>query len=370
MKIGILTYHRSHNYGAFLQSFALSHSLQEQFPESSVEIIDYDTKASHKEYIIRVLKTGRISGIPYYAKQYFMFVKQLKNLPLSEKSLISDNYMLFKKEFENRYDLIVVGSDQVWVTTGMRGFPNTFWLPGDYRLKKVSYAASSRSELSRMPLDMQEKLHQYLNDFCYVGVRDDATIYEVNKFLETGKEAHFNPDPVFTWNFGDVRGKGKEILKEKFGVGEDEKTIGVMVTKKVNASLIINKAKQLGYTPIALYKCQPTARNAVLDPFEWLAVISALDGIVTSFFHGMCFSIKYDTPFVALEERKTSAERSKMYDLLKRIECEERFITENDDVGKAVDDLIVNNTVDFSEQRKRFYERFICSVKEIKESIL
>ena len=246
MRIGILTYHRSHNYGAFLQAYALSHSLQEQFPESIVEIIDYDTIASHKEYIVRVVKTGRIPGIPYYTKQYRMFMRQLKRLPLSDKTLISDDFDLFKKEFENRYDLIVVGSDQVWVTTGMRGFPNTFWLPGEYRLKKVSYAASSRSEMARMPLDMQEKLHQYLNDFCYVGARDEATIYEGNKFLENGKEAQFNPDPVFTWDFGDVRAKGKQILKEKFGVSEGETTLGVMVTKKTNASLIINKAKQLG----------------------------------------------------------------------------------------------------------------------------
>ncbi len=370
MRIGILTYHRSHNYGAFLQAYALSHSLQEQFPESTVEIIDYDTKASHKTYVVRVLKTGRIPGIPYYTKQYRMFIKQLKRLPLSDKTLISDDFNLFKKEFENRYDLIVVGSDQIWVTTGMRGFPNAFWLPGDYRPIKVSYAASSRSELSKMALDKQEKLHQYLNDFRYIGVRDDATMYEANKFLENGKEAHFNPDPVFTWDFGDVRVKGKQLLKEKFGVSEGEKALGVMVTKKTNASFIIEKAKQLGYTPIALYKRQPAARNAVLDPFEWFAVISALDGIVTSFFHGMCFSIKYDTPFVAFEERKTTAERSKMYDLLKRIECEERFITENDDVGKTVDDLIVNNTVDFSEQRKSLNDRFLRSVKEIKESIM
>jgi hypothetical protein len=252
----------------------------------------------------------------------------------------------------------------------MRGFPNAFWLPGEYHLRKVSYAASSRSELSRMPLDMQSKLHQYLNDFCYIGSRDDSTIYEVNKFLEEGKNAHFNPDPVFSWNFGDLKAQEREILKKKFGVSEDEKVLGLMVTKRVNASIIIQKAKQLGYTPIALYKRYSEAKNALLDPFEWIAVISALDGFVTSFFHGMCFAIKYDTPFVAFEERKTSNEHSKMYDLAKRIGCQERFITENQDVGDAIASHIVDNTIDFSAQREELYERFLCSVKEIKESIM
>ena len=369
MRIGILTFHRSHNYGAFLQAFALSHSLQEQFPDSSVEIIDYDTKASHKQYLVRVVKTGRIPGIPYFAKEYRMFMKQLKRLPLSDKSLITDDYNMFKREFEDIYDLIVVGSDEVWVTTGMRGFPNAFWLPGEYKPIKISYAASSRSEMSRMPLDKQEKLHKYINDFRYVGARDEATIYELNKFLEDGKIAHFNPDPVFTWDFGDVKEIGRKILREKFGIKDEEKTIGFMVTKKTNASIIISSAKEHGYTPIALYKRQKGAINAVLDPFEWFAVIAAVDGIVTALFHGMCFSIKYDTPFIAFEERNISPERSKMYDLLKRIERKERFITENDNVGEAIAALITNNAVDFSECRKKLYDQFIYSIMEIKESI-
>lgn len=370
MQIGILTYHRSHNYGAFLQAYALSHSLQEHFPDSSVEIIDYDTKVSHKEYIMRILKTGRIPGVPYYMKQYFMFTKQLDKLSLSDKTLITDDFNQFKKQFDGRYDLIIVGSDQVWVTTGMRGFPNTFWLPGKYTSKKISYAASSRSELSRMNLDEQEKLYQYLNDFLYVGVRDEATRNEVNKFLENGKTAHFNPDPVFSWDFGDVREKGKEILRDKFGIMKGEKTLGVMVSKKENATRIINWANKNGYTPIALYKCQCGARNAILDPFEWFSVIAALNGLVTSFFHGMCFSIKYDTPFVAYEERKTSAERSKMYDLLARIGRQECYITENDNIEVAIQSNIIEKTVDFSKTREELYDYFEKSVREIKKSLV
>ena len=369
MRIGILTYHRSHNYGAFLQAYALSHSLQEQFPESRVEIIDYDTKASHHEYIIRVVKTGRIPGIPYYIRQYGVFLKQLEKLPLSNKKIISDDFELFKKEFDNCYDLIVVGSDEVWVTNGMRGFPNAFWLPGKFSALKVSYAASSRSELTKMPLCQQEKVHHYLNDFRYIGARDEATITEVNKFLDNSKMAKFNPDPVFTWDFGDVRHQGQRILKEKFGVNKGDKTLGVMVTKKENAATIIEKARVFGFIPIALYKRQKNAQNAVLDPFEWIAVIAALNGIVTSFFHGVCFSIKYDTPFVAIEERKTSAERSKMHDLLNRIGCNDCFITEIGDVGEAINANIIGRYVNYSKAREELYNRFLCSIEELKESI-
>ena len=43
MKIGILTYHRAINYGAVLQSFSLVERLKKDFPNESIEIIDYNS---------------------------------------------------------------------------------------------------------------------------------------------------------------------------------------------------------------------------------------------------------------------------------------------------------------------------------------
>jgi hypothetical protein len=369
MRIGILTYHRAHNYGAFLQAFALSQSLQQQFPGCTVEIIDYDTKASHKTYILRVIQVGKIKGIPYYYRQYHMFLNQLKNLPLSKNRIITDDYEQFREMFENQYDLIVVGSDQVWMTEGMRGFPNAYWLPGKYTAKKVSYAASSRSNMSKMSLNNQEIMHQCLNDFCYIGVRDNATMSEVNKFLENGKTAHFNPDPVFTWDFGDLKERGKRILRDKYGIKDQCKTIGVMVSKKTNADRIINKAIEIGYTPVSFYFKHDKAINAVIDPFEWIAAISALDCMATSLFHGTCFAIKYDVPFIAIEERKSTRDNSKIFDLLTRINCQERYLCPSDSIEKGISTLLVNNSVDFSGTRSALRDRFILSVQEMKDAL-
>ena len=41
MKIGILTHQYVSNYGAFLQAYALSEAIAREFPDDSVEIIDY-----------------------------------------------------------------------------------------------------------------------------------------------------------------------------------------------------------------------------------------------------------------------------------------------------------------------------------------
>ena len=370
MKIGILTYHRSHNYGAYLQAYALSHSLHDIFTDAEIEIIDYDTVHSHNEYLIRILKAGRLPGVPYYLQEYRAFQKAQKKLPLSPKHLISNDLNDFVATFKGEYDLIVVGSDQVWVTHGMRGFPNAFWLPGDMGAKKMSYAASSRSELTKLPLYKQELLNTYVNDFLYVGVRDEITRYEIQKFLKTGKKANINPDPVFSWDFGDLRLKGESLLREKFGIKPNEKAMGIMITKITNDQKIIEVAVANGYVPVALYKRQRGARNAVLDPFEWAAVIAALDGLVTSFFHGMCFAIKYDTPFIAFEERKTTLERSKMYDLLSRIDHCELFCSEKDDVEHAIVTSVIENRADFIKVRTYLYKLFLESMQLAKDLVL
>ena len=50
MKIGILTYHRAHNYGAMLQAYALRTFLREQGHQ--VEFVDYWPKSHQKQYVL------------------------------------------------------------------------------------------------------------------------------------------------------------------------------------------------------------------------------------------------------------------------------------------------------------------------------
>ena len=49
MKVGILTYHRALNYGAFLQAVCLCERLNAE-KEISAEIIDYDMQSAQNVY--------------------------------------------------------------------------------------------------------------------------------------------------------------------------------------------------------------------------------------------------------------------------------------------------------------------------------
>ena len=49
-KIGILTFNRSYNYGAFMQCYALVNRLKQDFPNDEIEVIDYATERLYRNY--------------------------------------------------------------------------------------------------------------------------------------------------------------------------------------------------------------------------------------------------------------------------------------------------------------------------------
>lgn len=367
MNIGILTYHKSCNYGAFLQAYALQHSLQRDFPQCNVEIIDFHCKSALKYNYKRMVKTGFPFHLHYYFSENRVFSQAQSSLKLSQKSIITDDIEAFRQAYKGKYDVIVVGSDQVWVTDGFRGFPNAYWLPGDFNAVKISYAASSRSNLKMLSEENQLKLKQYIEDFRYIGVRDDSTLNEL-KNIACDKEdlIHINCDPVFTWFYDEIKLDGKAILKEKFGIDPSKKTYGVMLSPRKAAEQIIDELAGRDVNIVAFHYKQKKAFNAVLTPFEWLAVIRELDGMVTSFFHGMCFCLKFNIPFIAIEERRTTKERSKLFDMLNRIHEEYRYANNPSECIQYMNTLFNGEKPDFSNKTKMLYESYENTIDAIK----
>ena len=69
MRIGILTFHRSINYGAYIQAFSLSHEIAKRFPSCEVEIVDYNSLIMENNYKVRFNKSMlRVPG-EYFAKK-------------------------------------------------------------------------------------------------------------------------------------------------------------------------------------------------------------------------------------------------------------------------------------------------------------
>lgn len=340
MKIGIITYHRSHNYGAYLQSYALSNYIIQNYKSNDVEveIIDLTMKKARFMYIKEIFTLGGIKSIPSNILKYSMFEKEVKKLPLSSYKKYTDSCSQFEEIVKDKYDVIITGSDEVW-KYGFRGFPNYYWLPSNYGCRKFAYAVSSRNELSKLDESVINKMQQYINDFEYIGCRDDLSIKNATELTNDKNNIFKNCDPVFLYDFDINYEVGKNILIEKYGIDSSKPTIGVMLgAKSVSEKVVKFLRNEYGdkCNIVALYvNFSNLKMYSKGTPFDWINTISACDFFVTTYFHGMCFAIKAGTPFFTVECRPNAKDTGKNYDIMKEMNLLDRYsYIEEDFVGK------------------------------------
>ena len=121
-KIGIITFHASHNCGSFLQAYALQRFLIKN--NFDVEVINYSNDGQQQLYKI-VFKNNSIKNI---LKNIVLLPRRkiLKNTYKNYEKFIHDNLKLSKakfsmikelKDYKFNYEIFICGSDQVWNVT-------------------------------------------------------------------------------------------------------------------------------------------------------------------------------------------------------------------------------------------------------------
>lgn len=314
VRIGILTYFASINYGAFLQAYALQKSLENRYKNIvDIELINYDTQTAHQNYLNGVSdKKGKARDKALC--QYNKFVQAREQQKLSKDSLITDDIEQFKKFVYGRYDIIVVGSDEIWKTDSFRGFPNAYWLNFDLEnTVYMAYAVSGRNDYQKMALEMQDYIRSSVKRFSYIGTRDHVTRNELLKIEK--RKIYRNCDPTFLMpELFHVLNKA--YIRKKNGLSQNKPLISIMIK---NAELSARLYKMLRYDNqvICLYNINERLNegNLVeLSPFEWSDIIGVSDLVITDYFHGTVFSILHEVPFVAIENAERG--RGKIENLL------------------------------------------------------
>ena len=337
MKIGILTYHKANNYGAYMQAYALTMKFKSL--GFDVEIIDFNMLVAEKQYIV---KNKNPIKRYYEVKRHNTFAKALKDLPLSKDTLISDSIDDFVGFVKNKYDVIIAGSDEIWKLDSFRGFPNPYWLIGDLGAKKFSYAASSRSDFSVLSVNDKNIVKNALADFKIIGVRDEYTYQELKDLLDsyTGEKLCLYCDPTFLYDFRSSRERGKLILKRR--IDPSKKTV-VFMSDDNSLAESLRSELHGKVNLVAVYRRQSGYKNFIdLTPFQWADVIAAADVLVTKYFHGVCFALKNNTRFVAIDSREKVIKSGKIYDLIHREGLLNYFLSTQEDEYRDKAIKIVN----------------------------
>lgn len=292
MKVGILTFHNTLNYGAQLQALALQDSIRSLGHD--VEIINYINPAVAKREAILVphfkdlLKSprsclGAFNSYRRFSRRHTEFER------FADSSLRIGPQVDDQTGMSLRYDAVVVGSDQVWNTRLTQG-DMTYFLndPSCSGIKKVSYAASFGT--AALSTADAERISPALRRFNSLSVRESAGVAVIREL--TGLDAQLVLDPTLLVERSYWEGLAAPASVSAkpyvfvYTVAEKEKTIafGKRAAEVLGAEIKIigpsNPLKLLG---------MKTYNDASIEQF--LALIRDARLIVTSSFHGLALAL-------------------------------------------------------------------------------
>lgn len=326
MKIGILTFHFGTNYGGILQCYALYNVLTSQGHE--VEVIDYKPQASRTFWYRLKKKIKSLSSL----NDYLVIVKYAKTLLYERRqnrchtgsSLeLTDIFDDFRKThltfspkvnektittLEDRYDVVIVGSDQVWSDIYDDNLTYFFdWIPKSNHTRRMAYAACScRKTVAPY---RKKQLKALLERFDVITVRDSNTQQLVQSI--TGILNPIVADPTQLYDF-------KEFLTNK----ECKRYILVYILDaeiKGGHKEVFRRIKdQYGEMPIKLIQIPNHNCSAIsyadeilcnVTPQQWVDLFANAGFIYTDSFHAIMFAMKFKKPLLAYYTNPVRATR-------------------------------------------------------------
>lgn len=333
MKIGILTFHRAHNYGAVLQCYALQQYLIQLGHE--VYVIDYNRTQlwagyswRDKEYERRIKRNPL--KLPF--RLYIYLKNRRKQIVRYHKFIEFQEHVLklapVNSITEHPYDLILIGSDQVWNISITKGFDPYYWgaFEKTEKTKVATYAASLRKLWNEEDYDT---IYNALKKLDGISVRE-ISVGNYVKGLFPDLDVSFVPDPVFLLSAEKWRSLAKlPKYKEPYAFFyQAEKSDSVYNTAKEiaasrNLPLITLSANQWA---VNSKECHSSS------PQEFLGWLINAKLVITSSFHALAFCIIFQKEFYAVSLNQGQDERLK--NIVSLFGLEDRLI---DDASQCKD---------------------------------
>jgi len=313
MKIGIVTYHRSHNYGALQQAIALRIVLSDM--GHSVSFVDYWPYYHRQMYALfsfgSLWRAGRIRGRFRYLKNCVMRYGPRKRRIEHFNTFISEYIEPYTSSAEEKYDVVVYGSDQIWrKQKALKTYNPVYFGKNDIQSRKhVSYAAS----MGLLPDDAASKnlLKGLLSHLDGISVRESGLLDLVRSLGYDGTH-DLDPTlmlPAVTWeSVFRLKNKPTEryALYYKLGNTFDIETVRRYADAMGLKLKIIQGSADRDDTKDVL---------TTADPKTFLELLHGAEFVFTSSFHGLAFSIIFHKPFLA-SYGKNSGRASSLLELL------------------------------------------------------
>ena len=316
MKIGILTFQGSTNYGAILQAYALNKKLN--LLGADCETINYYCDKIENSNLAKIKKPKDIIKNMYQRRKISKYKKFVqKELKMSK----SYNRNTIKN---SNYDCYIVGSDQVW-NPGCSNNDKSFFLDflGDNK-KRYSYAASIGLN-NETALQVINENKKEMQKFDTISLREPINNVKLEKIID--KDIRYDVDPVFLLDSE----HWKELCSKRFLSGN---YIFLYLIAEPNEIIKFAEklAKEKGYKIISNKKSIEFMMHC--SPNDFLSWIYNAKYVVTNSFHATAFSLIFNKKFFVECEGTKNYYNNRVKNVLDLFERADRIID-----GKGIKDF-------------------------------
>ena len=294
MKIGILTFHNTTNYGAVFQTYALQKYINNK--GVNCEVIDYNNNVLLNRYDIN----------PFHSKNAKQFIKRI--LLYSSNNKLKKGFQDFLKKYVNiskkkyneknikeadrLYDTFIAGSDQIWNLALSGNDENYFMTFSKDKKKRNSYAASIGKVL--LSAEEENKIKYLISKQNNISMRERQGKELIERITTNHIGCHIDPTFLVSKLDWEKLKANRKINYKYIFVYEVSHTDNL---RKYAQYL----SQKTGLRIIFISGTSKTIKNSkkVEDatPEEFLNYIYNAEYVVTSSFHGMALSIILNKEF-------------------------------------------------------------------------
>jgi hypothetical protein len=353
-KIGLITYHATHNYGAVLQAYATQQAIEKL--GHKCEIINFQPPTM--KYFNALYKFPVGDGIPKKIKLFlaalyrflrdWAYEKERKQRGVKfinfihGKLKITEEYNTVKDLLEGKfqYDITITGSDQTWnihcplwrINNKINDYSMAYFLGFIKSGRKAAFAASTSDTTSEELAPYKDLLVQY----DYIAVREVLAKERVETVA--GKPVAVTLDPTFL------------LSKEEWMTSLDVPAAPIAgvpyvllysiyvnrrVKKLMQAAKRFAQKKSLRLvcvTPNACKKFNGVTQIYDAGPIDFLNLYHNASFVIAATFHAIIFSIIFRKPFLAFGN-KYSKDDLRKTSLLRLFNLESRLITDENELN-------------------------------------
>lgn len=318
-KIGIMTFHASHNAGSMLQALALQHVLAQKYGMET-EIIDYSNPAQQnmyaplpqpknwKQHIKRLIWATNATQLHRQSEGYRAFAKRY--FRLSQRFCATGQELA---AVAGDYRAIIAGSDQVW-NIRCTDADDAYYLDFAPDAAKFAYAVSFGAN---NPFVLQNEPGHYetlIKAFRQICVRE----FNAQKWLReaTGIEVPVCLDPTMLMDREDWEElvevgdapivRGDYIFYYCFSITEEIQRFLHTVSKKYRMPVYFMDAKEW-----TLKACWRNGIRLVkhYGPAAYLNLVKHAKIFITTSFHGTAFATLYGKCFWYIDDGSNDPKR-------------------------------------------------------------